>query len=66
MRVATPPGGTEVTFCGVRTRRRYVERAVGVPFILAFTVLPAWYANVVGAVTNCCPFVLSRTLTVAG
>ena len=47
MRDATPPGGTEVTFCGVRTRRRYVERAVGVPFILAFTVLPAWYANVV-------------------
>ena len=26
----------------------------------------AWYANVVGAVTNCCPFVLNRTLTVAG
>ena len=39
MRDATPPGGTEVTFCGVRTRRRYIERAVGVPFILAFTVL---------------------------
>ena len=26
----------------------------------------AWYVNVVGAVTNCCPFVLRRTLTVAG